>query len=200
MAEAIFRGDLPCRLAAAGVAFALLGCATPPAPAPAPVLVVQAAPVTAPPPSSSPPVQPAQDAGSAASAAASATLLAIADRLRAMSPAELAQEIARLNGASTPSTQMHLAMAMMQTRIPADTQRALQIFQRVLGQDSTDARALHSLARLLVAQATEQRRLEEHAERQALLLRDAQRRVEQLNDRLEALRAIERARPSRAAN
>jgi len=197
MAEAILRSLSPRRIVIAVAACALLGCAAPaPAPSPAPVLVVHAAPVIAAPEAAAPERPVVQDA----SPAATTTLLAIADRLRTLSPAELAQEIARLNGANTPSSQMHLALAMMQTRIPADTQRAVQLLQRVLAQDSAEARALHSLARLVAAQASEQRRLEETSERQALLLRDAQRRVEQLNDRLEALRAIERARPSRAAN
>jgi hypothetical protein len=196
MAEAIFRSCAPRRLMLLCALATLLGCAAP-APAPAPVLVVHAAPVAAAPESAPLPAPPAfQEAGPSATT----TMLATADRLRTLSPAELAQEIARLGPANTPSSQMHLALALLQTRIPADTQRAAQIFQRLLAQDSADARALHALARLLATQLTEQRRLEENAERQAHLLRDAQRRIEQLNDRLEALRAIERARPSRAAN
>ncbi|GAC1543257.1 MAG: hypothetical protein NVS2B4_21740 [Ramlibacter sp.] len=47
----------------------------------------------------------------------------------------------------------------------------------------------------MLAQLAEQKRLEDQAERQAQQLRDTQRRVDQLAERLEALRAIERARP-----
>jgi chromosome segregation ATPase len=67
--------------------------------------------------------------------------------------------------------------------------------QRVQSQDI--APELHLLARQVAAQALEQRRLEEQMERQSQQLRDAQRRADQLQDRLEALRALERARPNR---
>lgn len=176
----------------AGSCAALLACA---APTP-PTVLVFAEPTAAGPkpgPSAEPP--PLQAAEPAA-----LVMLATADRLRSLTPPELAQEIARLsNGNAGAQQQMQLALALLQTRIPADSQRASQVLQRVLAQDSPEARSLHPLARLLSAQLAEQRRVEEGAERQAQLLRDAQRRIEQLNDRLEALRAIERARPSRAA-
>ena len=180
--------------------FALLGCASPPAPPPTVVLLPAPADVQR---SNfevklpDPPPPPAQDPAHSLTH----TLLATADRMRALPPSELAQEIARL--ASTPATpfnQMQFALALVHTRIPADSQRAVQVLQRLLAQESPEARALHPLARLLSAQLAEQRRVEDNAERQAVLLRDAQRRIEQLNDRLEALRAIERARPSRAAH
>jgi len=59
---------------------------------------------------------------------------------------------------------------------------------------------LHSLARTLAARYVEQRRVEDDRDRQAQQLRDSQRRIDQLNDRIEALRAIERsfARPHSA--
>ena len=81
--------------------------------------------------------------------------------------------------------------------MPADAQRAGQALQRVLAQDSAEARSLHPLARLLAAQQGEQRRAEEQAERATQQLRDAHRRLDLLNERLDALRAIERARPPR---
>ena len=62
------------------------------------------------------------------------------------------------------------------------------------------AHAAHSaLARLLHARLTEQRRLEEQTERQAQQLREQQRRLDQLNQQLDALRAIERSLGSRPA-
>ena len=176
----------------------LLACAAP-APTPPTVLVFPAPAST---PAASLPAEPALSTSAQdAPPAATHTLLAGADRLRALSPAELAQEIARLSATpATPAHQMQLALALLHTRVAADNQRAAQLLQRVLTQDTPDARGLHPLARLLAAQLAEQRRLEENADRQGHLLRDAQRRIDQLNDRLEALRAIERARPSRAAN
>lgn len=177
----------------AGSCAALLACAASP-PTPQTVFVF------AEPQAPAPPDAPAAPARAQEPEPASSVMLATADRLRSLTPPELTQEIARLsNGNAAPVQQMHLALALLQTRIPADSQRASQVLQRLLAQDVPEARALHPLARLLSAQLAEQRRLEENAERQGHLLRDAQRRIEQLNDRLEALRAIERARPSRAA-
>jgi TolA-binding protein len=70
--------------------------------------------------------------------------------------------------------------------------------QRVAANPSADAQPLQPLARALAARYQEQRRVEDDRERQAQQLRDSQRRIEQLNDRIEALRAIERsfARPN----
>lgn len=121
--------------------------------------------------------------------------LAHADRVRGMPPAELAGEVARLSASPAPLSQVELALTLMQTRAATDTLRANLMLQRVLAQDTADARPLHPLCRQLLAQLAEQRRLEDIAERQAQQLRDAQRRAEQLADRLDALRAIERARP-----
>jgi hypothetical protein len=198
MAEANFLGRGMRWLLIAWTGAALLACAAPSPPPP--TVLVFPAPVNA--PAASRIAEPAPlAAGPEAPSATTQSILAGADRLRTLAPSELAQEIARLSTTpATPLNQMQLALALMQTRIPADSQRAVQLLQRLLAQDTPDARGLHPLARLLAAQMAEQRRLEENAERQAHLLRDAQRRVEQLNDRLEALRAIERARPSRAAN
>jgi vacuolar-type H+-ATPase subunit I/STV1 len=127
-------------------------------------------------------------------------VLDYADRLRAMTVPSLAQEIARLNEPNAgPGRQLQLAMALALTRVPSDLQRAQGLLQRVLDNGTDEARALHPLARLLAAQYAEQRRAEESAERQAQQLRDAQRRIEQLNDRLEAVRAIERSLSTRPA-
>ena len=74
--------------------------------------------------------------------------------------------------------------------------RAQALLQRVLGQNEPDARALHPLARLIAPQLAETRRADEQLERQAQQLRDAQRRIDVLNERLEAVRTIERSLPS----
>ncbi len=187
--------DFSLRLRHSAVLFAaaaLVACA---APAPPPVVI--AVPVPAPSPAASPPAAiPAAAIEPAPLALAS--LLAYADRLRGLPPAELAQEIARLgDGAGAPERQLQLALALLQTRVPADGQRAQALLQRVLSLDTAEAKPLHPLARLLAAQWGEQRRVEEQLERQAQQLRDGQRRIDQLNDRLQALRAMERSLPSR---
>jgi len=185
--------------AIAAAAAVAAGCtsvapAAPPAPA---VVIVTPVP---------PPPAPVHVATAAAAQPTPAAVAALdhADRLRAMTVPELAQEISRLTDTgSTPQHQLQLAMALALTRVPSDLQRAQALLQRVLEDRGDEARALHALARLLAAQYGERRRADEATERQAQLLRDAQRRIEQLNDRLEAVRAIERslsARPPGAAS
>ena len=73
--------------------------------------------------------------------------------------------------------------------------RAQELLARVLG--NPEAQALHPLARLLASRYGEQRRLEEQLEKQNQQLREVQRRLDQTNDRLEALKAIERSLTSR---
>ncbi len=181
------------------LAGALHGCAAPAQPAapppPMPASVAPAAPAPAPPPAAEADANRVQQA-----AHPLAGLLAYADRIRGLPAPELAQEIGRLgDGADSAVRLMQLAMALGQSRVPANSVRAQALLQRVLGLNVEEARALHPLARLLSGQLAEARRADEQLERQAQQLRDAQRRIEQLNDRLEAVRAIERSLPSRPA-
>ena len=128
-------------------------------------------------------------------------LLAYAESARTLQPPELVQEIARLGepGDSAPR-QVRLAIALGVARSSVNSIRAQALLQRVLAQNTPEAVALHPLARLLLAQQGEARKADEQLERQAQQLRDAQRRIDQLNDRLEAVRAIERSLPSRPAS
>ena len=161
-----------------------------PAQAPAPSPAQDAASPTAPDPAASPGLPPAERI---------AQVLARSDRTLRLAPPELAREIARLGEAEDVSaeTPLLLATALAQTRQPADTARALGLVQRVLANPAEAAQALHPLARWMEARLLQQRRLEEQLERQAQQLRDAQRRNEQLNERLEAVRAIERSLTTR---
>jgi DNA repair ATPase RecN len=128
-------------------------------------------------------------------------VLGYADRIRGLQPADLAQEIGRLgDGGDSAARQLQLAIALMQSKVPANTLRAQALLQRLLGQNEQQARALQPLARLLAMQLAEARRAEEQIERQTQQLRDAQRRIDQLNERLEAVRAIERSLPARPAS
>lgn len=122
------------------------------------------------------------------------TALVYAERIRSLQPPELAQEISSLGDPQdSPLRQMQLAIALGAARTPAYNARAQALLQRVLAQTQAQAQALHPLARLLLAQQAESRRLEEQLERQTQQARDAHRRIDQLNDRLEALRAVERS-------
>ncbi len=122
-------------------------------------------------------------------------MLAYAERVRVMPPAELTQETTRLGDATSPEAQVQLSLVLSQLRQMPDLIRAQELLARVLG--NADAQALHPLARLLASRYAEQRRLEEQLDKQNQQLRDVQRRLDQTNERLEALKAIERSLTSR---
>lgn len=128
-------------------------------------------------------------------------VLAYADRVRLVPPGDLGQEIARLGDASQPQsppvTQMQLAVALAQLRQLPDLIRAQELLARVLGNPGDEAKSLHPLARMLAARYGEQRRVEEQLDKQNQQVRDVQRRLDQTNERLEALKAIERSLGSR---
>lgn len=126
------------------------------------------------------------------------SLLAYTDRLRAMSGTELSTEITRLGEpGEVLMTQMQLALALLQTHLPSDTARAQALLQKAVAGSGGETPSLQAFARLLVARTAEQRRLEDTVDRQNQQLRDSQRRIDQLNERLEAMRAIERSLTSR---
>lgn len=123
-----------------------------------------------------------------------AAALAYADFLRSLGPAELqAEQAALADPGHPPLRQMQLALLLMQSHQGTDTVRAQALLQRLLAGTSEGATELRPLARLLLARLQDIRRLEEQGERQAQQLREAQRRIEALTDRLEAMRAIERS-------
>ncbi len=123
--------------------------------------------------------------------------LAYADRVRALSAADLAQEVARLNHPVVPIDQLQLALALSQLRQTPELIRAQELLTRLLANTDAQAQALHPLARLLAARYGEQRRLEDLLDKQNQQTREVQRRLEQTNERLEALKAIERSLTSR---
>ena len=128
-----------------------------------------------------------------------AAMLAYADKVRPLGGAELNAEITRAGDpGDSPAAQMQLALLLAQTRVPADLVRALGLLQRVMSNPSPEAQPLQPLARALAARYVEQRRVEDDRDKQAQQVRESQRRIDQLNDRIEALRAIERsfARPN----
>ena len=130
-----------------------------------------------------------------------AAMLAYADKVRPLGGAELNAEITRAGDpGDSPTSQMQLALLLAQTRAPADLARALGLLQRVMSNPSPEAQPLQPLARALAARYVEQRRVEDDRDKQVQQLRESQRRIDQLNDRIEALRAIERsfARPNNA--
>lgn len=172
----------------------LTGCTLPAALGVAP----DAAPTTATPPAASP-GNPAPPALAAPAPASEGPLqaLAYADRVRTLSAAELGQEVARLNHPVVPVDQLQLALVLSQLRQTPELIRAQELLTRLLANTDAQAQALHPLARLLAARYGEQRRLEDLLDKQTQQTRDAQRRLEQTHERLEALKAIERSLISR---
>jgi hypothetical protein len=189
---------------AMAVPFALLltACSTQPKPPPEadalppPVVLPRVMPVEAEP--KAPATQPAS-LFTLMTQGPVAAMLSYADKVRPLNGADLSAEIARIGDpGDSPTTQMQLALLLSQTRTPADLARALGLLQRVNSNPSPEAQALQPLSRALAARYVEQRRVEDDRDKQTQQLRDAQRRIDQLNDRIEALRAIERsfARPN----
>lgn len=192
------------RLAAGCLAAAVAtGCAQlpPPAPAavalppveppPAPVVAVPA-PLPPPLPVAPPPTRsPTADADDA-----TRQVLAFHERLRDMTPADLAREQARLGESpADPGSRLELALLWAYTRQNGDLARALALIEP-LARPAAPA-PWQPIARLLQTRLAEQRRLEEQGERQAASIREQQRRIDQLTGQIEALRAIERSLSTR---
>ncbi|WP_394789493.1 hypothetical protein [Rhodoferax sp.] len=171
---------------------ALVGCASvapppvvqePVLPKPPPPPIVVPAPPPPPPPAVPDPV-----------AEAGRQLLRWQESLRQVPPEAVAALATRLAAEpATPEGTVHLAMAWLQSRAPGDSARALALLEAVQKSPDPAAQPWTDWARLLVLQALEQKRLEDLIERQAAQLRDSQRRMDQLNEKLEALKNIERS-------
>lgn len=123
-----------------------------------------------------------------------ADVLRYADRLRGMTNAELNAELSRVGDPGiAPLQQLRSALILMNTRVPAETARSLALLQRVLSSQDEAATPLKPLVKVLAARLSDQRRVEDALDRQTQAVREAQRRIEALNSRLEAMRAIERS-------
>lgn len=141
------------------------------------------------------PVAPVGPVGPAAPLATEAVvrMLAYADLARRMQPPELSQEVIRLGDVAGPTEEMQLALVLSQFHQSPDLIRAQELLGRVLTNVGTEAQALHPLAGLLAGRLGEQRRLEDQLEKQTQQTREVQRRLDQTNERLAALKAIERS-------
>jgi hypothetical protein len=127
-------------------------------------------------------------------------LLNYAQSLRRMSAAELSKELSSLNQLPHgPKATLQTAMVLMQTRGSADLARAQALLDSVASSADAPDAPYKPLAQLLSASCAEARRQAEHIDRLALQLKDNQRRTDQLNDMLEALKTIERTLPARPA-
>jgi hypothetical protein len=176
------------RVAALALAVTLAAaCATrPPAPPPAPAPVAEKAPEPPPPPPLPPPPDPVAEAAR--------IVMGYQERLRGLANGELERERASLAEApQQPANVVKLAMVMQRLRLPGDTARALALVEPLARSEDPAFAPWRPWLRLLAASLAEQRRLEEQLERQAQVLRENQRRIEQANQKIEALKAIERS-------
>jgi hypothetical protein len=152
----------------------------------------------APPPPPPPVVAPVCEPPLEAADRAARHVVAQQERLATLPPAELTQEASRpIDGATPLQSLVDVSLALSLTRQPGDLAKAQVLIDQVIRQPSPQADPWRGIARLLAARYAEQRRAEEVAERTVALLRDTQRdnqrRLDQLNEKLEALKAIERS-------
>ncbi len=158
--------------------------------APAPVVIATPPPVVVAAPS---PVSAPLDAATP-SDLASRRALANHEQLRSLPLNELAQEIARLSALPpAPDTSIDLAMALLLTRNGGEQNRAIGLIEPLAKGETPASEAWQPMARLLLTRLLELRRLEDLLDRRNQELRDSQRDVKQLNEKLEALKAIERS-------
>jgi hypothetical protein len=178
-------------LLAAFAAACLAGCVVPKPPPPPPPPPVVAAPVV-----KCDPPREAQDL-------AARHLLATEDRFSALNTADLTIEASRNADPASLDATMDQALALSMTHNPGDLARAQGLLDQVLHNNAPQADPWRSLARLLAYRLGEQKRAEDNAERSVQQLRDAQRdnqrKLDQANDKLEALKAIERSLNTRQA-
>jgi hypothetical protein len=136
--------------------------------------------------------------------AAARRFLAYHEQMRQMSAQDLAQELTRLNAqvaatasAASPALVLELAAVLGQARSVGanggDLGRAIALLDPLIKSSAPELKPWQPLARLLQARYIEQRKAEDLAERNAVQLREAQKNVQQLNEKLEALKAIERS-------
>ena len=138
--------------------------------------------------------------------AAARRFLAYHEQIRQMSPNDLGSEINRLNGvvsatatAAPADTVLELALALSQQHNGGDVARAIALLEPLTRSSAPELQPWQGLARLLLARVSEQRRLEDLLEKQNQQRREQQRSLQQLNEKLEALKAIERSMTTRPA-
>jgi hypothetical protein len=125
-------------------------------------------------------------------------LLAYHQSLRRMTQGELLKELSGLTlQQRTPKLMLQSGMILMLTRGSGDLARAQAQFDSVATASEPEAQGLKSFAQLLSTHCAEARRLAEHADKLQAQLKENQRKTDQLNETLEALKAIERGLPVR---
>ena len=178
--------NLPCarftataRIPIAALLMLLAGCAaTPPTATPSAVMPTTPAAVS-------------DDAGALPA-------LAYYQMLQRMTPAQINRERLVLAALpSTPNTQVRTAMVLGHPRGQQDLTKALALLEGVLKSTDPAALGLHPLARLLADSYAERQKLETQLEKQGQQLKDSQRKVIELQEKIDSLAEIERTLPQR---
>lgn len=163
-------------------------------PTPAPPQMT-ATPSPPPPPPPAAPVPPALPAD-----VATREMLTYHDQVRQLAPSDVGKELARLGDPqANPQATVQAAVLLGFTRSNGDIGRALTLLDPLLRSNAPEAAPWQPFARLLAARYAEQRRVEDQLDRQNQQARDNQRKLDQLNEKLEALKAIERSITARPA-
>ncbi|HTD06787.1 hypothetical protein [Undibacterium sp.] len=128
-------------------------------------------------------------------------LLAYYQRTRLLPQAELPKMLADLNAlAKNPHRDVQRAVILGFMRGNGDLARAQGLLDSVVKSSEADAERIRPLAYFLYTNYAEWRRLDEAMDKQSQQLKDAQRRADQLGQKLEDLKAIERQLPTRPRN
>lgn len=93
--------------------------------------------------------------------------------------------------------ELHKAVQLAQGRSAAEQAQAAAQLEALGAATDPQVQALKPLALAIAARQAEQRRQQESLDKLSQQLRDSQRRNEQLNEKLEALKAIEQTLPAK---
>lgn len=114
--------------------------------------------------------------------------------LQRMTLAELSRERSILTAVpQTPFTQLRMAMLLGSGRIAPDLPKAQQILDSLLKSIEPSAATFQPIARVLADNYAERLKLEAQVERQSQLAKEAQRRQQELQEKLDGLAGIERS-------
>jgi len=91
--------------------------------------------------------------------------------------------------------ELRKSLVLAQGRGAAEQAQALAQLDALASAPDAPAEPLKALAQVMAARMAEQRRLQDSLDKLTQQLRDSQRRNEQLNEKLEALKAIEQTLP-----
>lgn len=125
-------------------------------------------------------------------------LLADINEVYTLSNAELNREISRLSNSTEPHARIKLALLLSRTHQAADTQRALNLLTSVIAQSQGSANSWYLWAQLLYPVLEDQHKLLLQLSQQSHNLRENNRLIEELNRKIDALRAIETSLNTRA--